>query len=357
MVPSSEERETLAQLLAQLRSFVESGQWGSARQEALAAAAAAEALNDIDGMIVAGEALERFNEFGIAGRLLAQVGRVIAKTVGTEWDGSDMPAGTLLVEQRIRDIGSPVRNARLIRLAGTRAGRCIVLINPRLVSLYRRSFPGIDIRAKGTADDEARKEADAVASFETLTQYLTPDSATVAAGFSPLRPDSDLVSRFRERYKPHGSSQPAIGVSWSSTNQAKDSPPLACWGRLFQDLPANYISLQYGDSAADLATFETFGVTPWSDPTVNSLGDLDVFAAQVASLDAVVTISNTTAHMAGALGIPTVVVLDDKFHLTWPVGGLYTPWYPRVGIVRKEGREWTQTFLDVRKRLAMMLTS
>lgn len=357
MARPRDQRETLEEHFAQVHSSVDSGDWHAARQHALAAAASAEAMNDLEGMIRAGEALERFNEFGVAGRLLAQIGRSLAKTAGTEWDGSDMPNGTFLIEQRIRDIGAPIRNARLVSIAGNCASRCIVLINPRLVSLYRRSFPGIEIRAKGIDDEQSRNEVDAVASFETLMQYLTPDATSVAAAFSPLRPDPKLVMRFRERYRPAGSSRPAVGISWASTNKAKDLPTVDCWARFLRDVPAHYISLQYGDVAADIATIQAFGVELWSDPAVNSLDDLDVFAAQVASLDAVVTISNTTAHMAGALGIPTVVVLDDKFHLTWPVGANHTPWYPSVAMVRKQGRDWDQTFVDVQERLLTMLTA
>ena len=355
MAPSADQHETLAKHFARVRSFVERRDWHAARQHALAAAAAAEAMNDLDGMMRAGNDLERLNEFGIAGRLMAHVGRFVTPTVGNEWDGRDMPNGTLLIEQRIRDIGAPIRNARLVGLAASRASRCIVLINSRLVSLYRRSFPGLDIRATGIDDEKVRSEADAVASFETLMQHLTPDSATLAATFVPLRPDEDLALRFRERYWPTGSCLPVIGVSWASTNRAKDLPPIDCWAGLLRDVPAHFISLQYGDVAADLASFQALGAEPWSDPAVNSLNDLDTFAAQVASLDAVVTISNTAAHMSGALGIPTVVVLDDKFHLNWPVGATGTPWYPKTVLVRRQSRDWAQTFVDVRERLLTIL--
>lgn len=341
----------------ELLRFVANRDWLAARHHLLEAAAAAEAINDVGGMLRAGDDLERFNEFAIAGRLLAKGGRVIARTVGTEWDGTDMPAGTLLIEQRIRHIGAPIRTARLADLAGRRVGRCIVLIDPRLVSLLSRSFPGLDIRAKGIDDEKVRREADVVASFETLMQYLAPDAATVAATFTPLRPDAGLVRGFRERYRPAGSRLPVIGIAWASDNKDKDLPPLKCWAQLLREIPAHFISLQYGDVAADLASFQALGAAPWSDPEVDSLRDLDTFAAQVASLDAVVTISNTATHMAGALGIPTVVVLGDTFHLIWPVGEDRTPWYPEMVLVRKQARDWAQVFVEVRDRLLAILAS
>jgi ADP-heptose:LPS heptosyltransferase len=79
---------------------------------------------------------------------------------------------------------------------------------------------------------------------------------------------------------------------------------------------------------------------------VDSLGDLDRFAAQVASMDAVVTISNTGAHVAGAVGVPTAIILDDKNHLIWPAWGERTGWYPTVRLVRRNARNWPDVLAD-----------
>jgi hypothetical protein len=70
--------------------------------------------------------------------------------------------------------------------------------------------------------------------------------------------------------------------------------------------------------------------------------DVDVFAAQVSSVRGVLTISNTTAHMAGALGVPCVVLLDDVQHLTWPSAGMQSPFYPKMRLLRQNGRPWGQ---------------
>lgn len=348
----ADQQEALERHFASVLIFAARRDWRAARQHAFEAAAAAEAMNDADALLRAGHYLEKFNQFGIAGRVLAKGGRIIAQTVGPEWDGTELPSGTLLIEQRIRDIGAPLRHARLMGPAGRRANRCIALVDPRLVSLFSRTFPGLDVLTKGMDDEKVRGEADAVASFETLMQHLAPDGATLAATFSPLRPDANRLQGFRERYRPASSGLPVIGISWASTNQAKDFPSIECWARLLQEIPAHFISLQYGDVAADIASFQAFGVAPWNDPAVDSLRDLDGFAAQVASLDAVVTISNTTAHMAGALGIPTIVLLDDLFHLVWPVEEDRTPWYPETVLVRKQHRDWAEIFLEVRALLS-----
>ena len=211
----------------------------AAREHALAAAAAAEDLQDCQAMLRAGDYLERFNEFGNAGRLMARGGRYVAQTEIPEWDGTHMPSATLLIEQRIRDIAAPIRMARLAGLALRYVGRCITLIDHRLVALYSRSFPRLEVVSKGTADADVACIADVVASFETLMQHLAPNAGTLAATFSPLRPNTQLVASFRERYRRAIPRLSVVGVSWVSTNRSKDLPPLKAWAQVSKECPRN----------------------------------------------------------------------------------------------------------------------
>jgi ADP-heptose:LPS heptosyltransferase len=81
---------------------------------------------------------------------------------------------------------------------------------------------------------------------------------------------------------------------------------------------------------------------------------MDRFAAQIASVDAVVSISNTAAHLAGALSVPTIVILEDRLR-NWPVFSDRVPWYPTVRLVRRNGREWTEVMQEVRTLLETVL--
>jgi hypothetical protein len=83
---------------------------------------------------------------------------------------------------------------------------------------------------------------------------------------------------------------------------------------------------------------------------------MDRFAAQVAALDAVVTISNTGAHLCGAMGVPTVVILGDKFHLMWPVVGGPAP-YPKTILVRESDRPWPAVMEEARASLSALMAS
>jgi exopolysaccharide production protein ExoF len=73
--------------------------------------------------------------------------------------------------------------------------------------------------------------------------------------------------------------------------------------------------------------------------------------AQLAALDGIISISNTGAHLAGALGLPCVLILDDAFDLAWPATGTQMPVYPSMRIVRRNGRAWGDVLAEARELL------
>lgn len=343
----------LSELVSSFQDSLNQRDWQSARGYALVGASLAEALNDFEMMGWFGDHLERFNEFTVAGRLMAKAGRHYSNTCGMEWDGAFVH-GTLLIEQRLRHIGAPIRNARHVEAARKLATRCVAIIDDRLHSLYSRTFPGVEVHRASAANDEVRASADAVAGFETLLQHLAPTADAVERNFVPIRPDHKLITEFRDRYRSK-SGFPTIGVAWGSTNNSKELPPLSFWAELLRQLPGQFISLQYGDVRENIAQLGQQEANVFHDETVDSLVDLDRFAAQISSLDAVITISNTAAHMAGALGLPTIVILDDKFHLTWPIDAERTPFYPNSLLIRKKARDWSELIPLVHENLALLL--
>ena len=53
------------------------------------------------------------------------------------------------------------------------------------------------------------------------------------------------------------------------------------------------------------------------DPAIDALESIDRAAAQIAAMDYVVTVSNSTAHLAGALGIPTALLVPQGTGRQW----------------------------------------
>jgi ADP-heptose:LPS heptosyltransferase len=340
---------TLARHYARFETSVARRDWDAARREALAIADVAEQRRDAGLMEEMGIALMRLGAYERSGRLRLESRRIGRGPLPSEWDGGDIAGRTLLVnlvESDSQGLASTILFARL--LTQVRARSTIAVVEERLLPLMRRSFPAIDVRT------DAAVAADVVAGFEHLSAYFARDEKALAASFVPLRADPALMAKFRARYRADG--RPAVGISWGSTAFAKEVPGLADWRRLLGGLDANFVSLQYGKVDAAIAELQAGLARPIiHDASVDQLADMDRFAAQVASLDAVISISNTGAHLAGALGVPSVIILDDNFRRVWPVTGDKTPWYPSVRLVAKKGRGWPAAMDEVRERVRALL--
>ena len=70
---------------------------------------------------------------------------------------------------------------------------------------------------------------------------------------------------------------------------------------------------------------------------IDKFNDFESLAALLESLDLLITVSNTTAHLAGAIGKETWVMAPKSESLLfyWNTGMVTTPWYPSIHIYPK----------------------
>jgi len=268
------------------------------------------------------------------------------------WDGRPLADGALLVWCEDK-IGDEILFARFLAELPGRAGPVVFLCNPRLEALFRRSFPGLDllawdgvgapplgdrrIAACYPLDFVGRHLRRCFADFPPPGRYLVP----------PARP-TPVVPGLR------------VGIAWHSVNPLigrLKSLPLADWAPILTVPGARFVSLQYGDTAAERAVVErALGVAIEQPAGVDQMADIDGFAGFVAGLDLVISIPNTTVHVAGALGVPCWVLLPAGAGLSWfwfrdRDAAL---WYPRMRLYRQMAvGEWA----SLRDRVAADLAA
>jgi tetratricopeptide (TPR) repeat protein len=222
-----------------------------------------------------------------------------------------------------------------------------VQCDSRLHTIFRRSFPGVQFTnyvlksaAGATATPGSFGMADAGrwlrTSFESFPRH---------SGY--LKPDEALRRELRVRYA--SKSGPVVGISWATKKAIKFAPhktvPLNTWGPILSMPGITFVSLQYDSDPAEIAdAVRTFGAKIISDPTIDPNGDLDAFAAQVSAMDLVITTSSAAAHIAGALNVPTWVLVPTGFGALWHwfLQREDSPWYPSVRLFRQPRRgEWS----------------
>jgi hypothetical protein len=66
----------------------------------------------------------------------------------------------------------------------------------------------------------------------------------------------------------------------------------------------------------------------------------------------VITIDNSTAHIAGALGVPVWVMLPFAPDWRWLLERADSPWYPTMRLIRQPRRgDWQSVVQTVQKAL------
>jgi ADP-heptose:LPS heptosyltransferase len=104
---------------------------------------------------------------------------------------------------------------------------------------------------------------------------------------------------------------------------------------LFAQPDVRWINLQYGDHDAMSEQIAAASAPILIDRSVDQFSNIDVFAAQIAAMDMVLTIDNSTAHLAGALGVPTWVLLPFAPDWRWLQLREDSPWYPTMRLFRQ----------------------
>ena len=128
-----------------------------------------------------------------------------------------------------------------------------------------------------------------------------------------------------------------MGISWQGGGKANriamKSLKLNQLTPLLQQSDCRFVSLQYGDDGPHLEKYrKTSGIEVLHDDTIDPLRDMDGWLCQVAAMDAVLSIANTTVHGAGGLGIPTLCLVSRQSDWRWIDPDVYQGcyWYPSV---------------------------
>lgn len=221
------------------------------------------------------------------------------------------------------------------------------MLDGRLVDLFRRSFPQLRFGAD-SASDAATLSAQAFGAkirLASLGKFFRRDAAGLSRVRAPyLLADSDATARLRSRIANPG--RLVCGLTWSSKNAetgALKSLPLAMLQPVLQVPGVDFIDLQYGDTADERRALEReTGIVLHRLDDVDNKQGIDALASLISACDLVITVSNSTAHLAAALGKPVVILLAHHTPLWyWHLDSLTSPWYPTATLLRQPAPgEW-----------------
>jgi tetratricopeptide (TPR) repeat protein len=268
------------------------------------------------------------------------------------WVGEKLSSGGLLLWGE-QGIGDEIMFAGVMPDVIRTGNRCILDCDARLKALFTRSFPGVNVFPGCGPGSHPELEIVSQLPIGSLPGLFRSVSSAFAATTSPyLIANPAARKRLRARY---ADGRRLMGLAWYTKNSKTGrlrSIDLSLLAPLFGRPDIRWISLQYGDPGMLEDQASAANVPILIDRTVDQLSDLDIFAAQIAAMDLVITIDNSTAHLAGALGVPVWVLLPFAPDWRWLLDREDCLWYPTMRLFRQtELGNWQSVVERVRSSL------
>jgi tetratricopeptide (TPR) repeat protein len=256
------------------------------------------------------------------------------------WDGARLEDRRLLVRSE-QGIGDMILFASCVPDVLERV-RALVLEAPaKLVPLFARSFPGVEVRPASAGYPpwlEEFRDVGAAIAAGSLMSLFRRSAADFPARTAYLSADPARVARWRERLAALGPG-PKIGLTWAGgffRTGRKDRTMSPDDFRPLLGLPEpHFVSLQYtadaGAEAAELAADRGLPVHHWPE----AIADYEETAALVSALDMVITVCTAAAHLSGALGQRVWILAPPSPSWRYLGAGEDLPWYPSARVFRR----------------------
>jgi tetratricopeptide (TPR) repeat protein len=230
-------------------------------------------------------------------------------------------------------------------------GKLLVQMDKRLIPLFRRSLPeDVEFYERGSVVSEGLY--DSHIPIGSLGLHLRPSRESFEGHRGAyLKADPDRVRALRESLG-LAEGERLIGVSWRSSNPetgAGRSLPLWELAQVLGGEGRRLVNLQYGSVQEEIAEAQVrCGICVEQVPGLDCQNDLDGLAALIMACDQVVSIGNATAHLAGALGQKTTVLLPYSPSWRWMAKGEESTWYSSAQLCRQpEPEEWRSLLVNL----------
>ena len=244
--------------------------------------------------------------------------------------GTRLGGATVLVTHD-SGFGDTLQFARYLPLLADRGARVLLWV-PEPLRRLMGTVPGVEAVV---SDHEAWPSFDWHCPVIRLAEVFGTTLDTVPAAVPYLAADPALAAQWAGRLPPREGGMRRVGLVWAGSARVS-TPRLAAIDRrrsidpvvllpLLEVPRIEWVSLQMNRPPPPFTVIDPMG----------SVSDFADTAAIISLLDAVVSVDTSVAHLAGAMGIP--VLLLDRYDNCWRwlARRADSPWYPPLRIFRQ----------------------
>ena len=233
-----------------------------------------------------------------------------------------------------------------------------VSLEPRLLPLFKRSFSSVN---NVTFISKAEKLLDSkydyqlpMGSIGKFFRNSIEDFSFQPTGY--LKADEMKSNLLKQKIKKN--KQNICGIAWMSKNKEFGEEKSLSLTQLLPilSLPNTiFVNLQYGETSKEIKNIsDQYGIEIITIDEIDNFNDIDGLASLIETCNYIVTSSNVTAHIAGALNKKTYLLLPYAYGKIWYWGenDTHSLWYPSIEIYRNtNSNSWEKPIADLSERL------
>jgi tetratricopeptide (TPR) repeat protein len=267
------------------------------------------------------------------------------------WLGTDVIAGKTILLYGEQGLGDSLQFCRYAEMVAKLGARVVLEVPPRLVSLCT-TLRGV---ARVIPYGDPLPDFDFQCPLMSLPLAFGTTLETIPATTGYVSSDAHRVATWQMQLG--AKMKPRIGLTWSGnrvsgTNRKRHFPLLKLTPYLSDDF--QYICLQTDIPEADQ---KTLAENPLIVHFSEGPGDFGATAALCECLDLVISVDTSIAHLSGALGRKTWVLLAFDADWRWLTDRDDSPWYPTMRLFRqKSAGDWNEVFERVAAELRKQFT-
>jgi hypothetical protein len=261
------------------------------------------------------------------------------------WFGESPLDGRRIFLHAEQGFGDTIQFCRYAKLVADLGADVILEVQAPLIELLAE-LDGVSERA---VPGKPIPPADCQCSLMSLPGAFRTTLETIPCRIPYLHADPHKVARWQEILGPR--TRPRIGLAWSGnprqSNDRDRSLPLARW---IPHLPPDfdYICLQNSIRETDRQSLQRASILTIEEHH----NDFAHTAALIETLDLVISVDTSLAHLSGALGKVTWIMLCHLPDWRWLLDRRDSPWYPTATLYRQPvAGDWGSVVAEVERDL------
>ncbi|MCP4576824.1 MAG: tetratricopeptide repeat protein [Deltaproteobacteria bacterium] len=271
------------------------------------------------------------------------------------WEGEPFQGKRLLVHYE-QEFGDTLQFVRYLPKVKSHGGTVILEVQGELHELMKR-VGGVDLLIDGKKTPGPQVPCDYHVPLLSLPGIFQTRIEDIPRKIPYVFPDPQKSEYWKKQLSDEKGLK--VGIVWAGNLSDEKGRHRSCSLEYFVPLGSlasiRFYGLQKGDAAGEIDTaYPSFRATNLSE----RLTDFSETCAVIDNLDLIISVDTAVAHLAGAMGKATFVLLSKPCDWRWLLDRDDSPWYPSIKLFRQPRQgDWDSVFARVHSEIKTIIES